>query len=69
MGTIAPYFCQDGASDFLRIDEKIDGEGVVAIFREVEGVAKIFIYAPFLSSGHAPACHAGEAGRRYDPIE
>ena len=65
MGTIAPYFCQDGASDFLRIEEKIDGEGVVAIFREVEGVAKIFIYAPFLSS----ACHAGEAGRRYDPIE
>ena len=41
-GAIAPpHFCQDGARDFLKIDEKVGGEwGKLHIFRELEGVAK-----------------------------
>ena len=40
-----PAFCQDGATDLFKIDQKVIWEREVANFREVEGVAKMFIYA------------------------
>ena len=42
-------FCQDGAWDFFKIDEKIGAEGVVANSREVEGVTHKFLFMPPLT--------------------
>ena len=37
LGSSAPSFCQDGARDFLEIDGKIGGEGVVAYLQSIRG--------------------------------
>jgi len=40
-----PTFCQNGAREFSKIDEKTGG-GLLKIFREGEGVAKKFSFMP-----------------------
>ena len=52
-----PHFCQNGAGDFFKIDEKIGVGRVVANRQRSRGRGqRIFIYAlHFCSPGHAPA--------------
>ena len=46
-GGNVPTFCQDGAQDFYKINEKLIGIGLVASLEKSRGHGhKIFIYAP-----------------------
>ena len=41
-----PHFCQDGAQDFLKINEKIGGAGVVANLQRSGGCGEAFSFMP-----------------------
>ena len=45
-GGNVPTFCQDGAQDFYKINEKLIGIGLVAILRKAEGTAIKFSFMP-----------------------
>ena len=54
MGAIAPHFCQDGARDFLKIGEKIGGEGVVAYLQRSSGRVHFHLCPHFYIPGFSP---------------
>ena len=53
-----PTFCQDGPRDFLKIDEKIIGEGVVANLQRSRGRdQQIHLHPSYFYNDHAPAIY------------
>ena len=55
MGAKATNFCQDGAWDFFKINEKIVWGGVDANLQRSRGVAENFSFIPPLfNPGHTP---------------